>query len=74
MTPLSTTQQRHISLYECVCSDVPVIHKTVTHSCGVVHQISCRCGKGVHGRTIEEAKELWDMIQKHLHNKDEPTL
>lgn len=58
---------RMIAILACVCSRTPMIHTVSTFRCGVVTQISCRCGKGVHGSTAEEAKALWDVVQLHLH-------
>ena len=60
--------EKSIDLYACVCSLNPSIHVHSTISCGTVIQISCKCGRGVHGRTIEQAKELWDIVQLHLYD------
>ena len=61
---------RMIAILACVCSGTPMIHTVSTFRCGVVTQISCKCGKGVHGRDAEEAKALWDVVQLHLHKED----
>jgi len=56
-----------ISVLQCVCGGLPTFYKLGTTTAGMVHQISCACGTGVHGRTLKKAQSLWNRLQESLH-------
>lgn len=59
-----------VDLISCSCgTSVLSIFKRGTYHAGPVIQISCGCGIGVHGRTTEQAIELWTRVQQDLYRR-----